>query len=385
MGETSMGMYALILAGGSGTRLWPYSRTGKPKQFLAMGPDLDGSDHRSMLQETVDRILPIIPPERIFVVTGSMYVDMVAEHLPNVPDENIIVEPTGKGTAPCIGLGAMHILHRDPDAVMAVLSSDHSIKHAETLREVLLVGERIARQGHLVTIGIQPNTPATGYGYIQKGEPLPAQDGVGPDGANPGDHAGPGRDTHPAYKVKAFVEKPDAEHARAYVESGDYLWNAGMFVWRADRIMEELKAHCPGVAQPLSLLDGTIGTPDEQSSMLRAWRDIENIAIDVAVMERTAHAAVIPTDLAWSDVGDWAALADILPQDDAGNAVVGKFVGLDTRRSFVYSNNRVIATIGVEDMLIVDTHDVLLICPRRRAQDVKTMVAQLKTQNMNLV
>jgi mannose-1-phosphate guanylyltransferase len=364
-----MGLYALILAGGSGTRLWPYSRSSRPKQFLALGPGLNGGNRRSMLQETVDRILSLIPPQRIFVVTGVTYVDLVAAQLPDVPDENIIVEPAGKGTGPCIGLGAMHILRRDPEAVMAVLSSDHSIQRPDVLRQVLGVAEHVARQGYLVTIGIHPSEPVTGYGYIHKGELLDTQ----PSG------------DYPVYRVQAFVEKPDAEHARAYVDSGSYFWNAGMFVWRADRILAELRAYCPGVARPLTLLDGAIGTPAEQSAMLRAWRDMENIAIDVAVMERTERAAVIPADLAWSDVGDWAALADMLPQDAAGNAVVGRFVGLDTRRSLVYSDNRVIATIGVEDMMIIDTHDVLLICPRSRAQDVKTMVAQLKSQHLNLV
>lgn len=366
----SMKMYALILAGGSGTRLWPYSRTGKPKQFLSMGPGLGGNGRRSMLQETVDRILPIIPPERIFVVTGVLYADLVAEHLPDVPDENIIVEPSGKGTAPCIGLGALHILRRDPDAVMAVLSSDHLIQRPETLRDVLVTGACLAQQGHLVTIGIQPAGPATGYGYIQKGERLAPTSGAR---------------EHPAYRVRAFVEKPDEAHARAYVESGNYFWNAGMFVWRADDILAELAAHCPGVAQPLKLIEPAIGAAGEHSAMMRAWRDMENIAIDVAVMERTSRAAVIPADLAWSDVGDWDALAEMLPQDAAGNAVIGKFVGLDTRRSLVYSNARVVATIGVEDMLIVDTQDVLLICPRNRAQDVKAMVAQLKAQHVHLV
>ena len=362
-----MTMYALILAGGSGTRLWPYSRSGRHKQFLALGPRTPDGVQRSMLQQTVDRILPIIPPEHIFVVTGMVYAEMVAEHLPNVPDENIIVEPSGKGTAPCIGLGALHILNHDPDAVMAVLSSDHIVQRADRLRDVLTVGEYAAEKGHLVTIGIHPSSPATGYGYIKRGDLLYEEGG------------------YSAYRVAAFVEKPDEQRARDYVRNGDHYWNAGMFVWRADRILAELEAHAPGVAVPLRQIKGAIGTEAEQSALMRAWSEVESIAIDVAVMERTDDAAVIPADLAWSDVGDWAALADILPRDGAGNAIVGNFVGLDTTNSLVYSDGRVVATIGLQDMLIVDTPDVLLICPRSRAQDVKAMVSRLKSNHGQLV
>ncbi len=362
-------MYALILAGGSGTRLWPYSRSSKPKQFLALNPSTAGAEPRSMLQETVDRILPLIPPSNVFIATGSLYAQMTAEQLPDVPAENIIVEPSGKGTAPCIGLGALHMLRRDPNAVMAVLSSDHIILRADRLREVLSIGARAADQGSLVTIGIQPAGPATGYGYIEKGEQLQAA----------------WRGDYQVFKVRQFVEKPDEERARAYVDSGDYYWNAGMFIWRAAVVLNELEAHCPGVGTPLKPIGAAIGTPSEESALLRNWADMENIAIDVAVMERTAHAAVIPADLEWSDVGDWSALADILPHDADGNAVVGKFVGLDTHNTLVFGGERTIATIGAQDLLIVDTPDALLICPRHRAQEVKAIVMRLKAQGSRLL
>jgi mannose-1-phosphate guanylyltransferase len=354
-------MYGLILAGGSGTRLWPHSRSARPKQFLPLGGG------RTMLQETVDRTLPIIPHERVFVATGPAYAELVRAQLPELPPENILVEPSGRGTAPCIGRAALHLRQRDPDAVMAVLSADHRIERAEEFCQALLVGRMMAQQGHLVTLGIQPTAPSTGYGYIRRGGLL-FQEG-----------------SHSVYRVDGFVEKPNVERAYAYVSSGEYFWNAGMFVWRADRILQELALHRPALAQALALIGAAIGSPEQQRVLEHVWADVENVAIDVAVMEQTEYAAVIPADLGWSDVGDWASLADTLPKDGHGNAVVGKYVGVDTRNSLIYGNGRIVATIGVEELVIVDTHDVVLICPRSRVQDVKAMVAMVREQHGHLL
>ena len=354
-------MYALILAGGSGTRLWPYSRSGRPKQFLS----LDG--RTTMLQATVNRTLSIIPPERVYVATGAAYAGLVAEQLPEVPRANILVEPSGRGTAPCIGLAALHLLRRDPNAVMAVLSADHQIEDADSLCAALSAGGRIAQQGYLVTLGITPSEPSTGYGYIERGRLL-AEEG-----------------TQRVFQVQAFAEKPNLERAEAYVASGNYFWNAGMFVWRADRILEELAAHRPAVAEPLARIDAAIGTPAQQQVLHTVWPRIENVAIDIAVMEQTADAVVIPAAFGWSDVGDWAALSDTLSHDESGNVVVGTNVSIDTRNSLIYGNGRLITTIGVQDLLIVDTADALLICSREHAQEVKTLVAQLRQQHTHIL
>ncbi len=353
-------MYALIMAGGSGTRLWPHSRSGRPKQFLRLNGEV------TMLQETVRRVLPLIPYERVYVVTGAAYADLVREQLPELPQANLLLEPSGRGTAPAIGLGALHIRRRDPGAVMAVLSADHGIERPALFRQQLAVGAAMAEQGFLVTLGIKPSGPATSYGYIECGDLVYADDG------------------QQAFQVKRFVEKPDQTRAEAYIASGAFFWNAGMFVWSAERILRELARFEPALSQGLSVIDDHLSTHNAQAVLEHVWPDMPNIAIDVAVMERTERAVVIPADIGWSDVGDWAALAEILPQDGAGNAVVGNALSIDTRNTLIYGNGRLVATIGVEDLVIVDTHDVLLICPRARAQDVKAMVAEIRRQHGNL-
>jgi mannose-1-phosphate guanylyltransferase len=354
-------MYALILAGGRGTRLWPYSRSRQPKQFLRLAGE------RTLLQATVERVRPIVSPDHIYVATSEAYADMVAEQLPEIPRQNMLLEEVGRGTAPCIGLAALRMRRRDPDAVMAVLSADHQIAQADRLRAALTCGTELARQGHFVTLGVQPNGPSTAYGYIRHGALLGRTDQLD------------------AYHVAAFAEKPDERRARAYVESGEYLWNAGIFVWRADRILDELAQHQPELSEALLEIDAASGLPERRAAAQATWAGLEETAIDVAVMERTDRAVVIPCDLGWSDIGDWAALADTLPVDEFGNAVVGTHINLNTYDSLIYGGRRVVATIGVNELVVVDMDDVLLVCSRDRAQDVKAIVAQLQDQHEGLL
>jgi mannose-1-phosphate guanylyltransferase len=344
-------MYALIMAGGSGTRLWPLSRQHRPKQFLQVG------GARSLLQATVDRILPLVPPKRVLVVTGAAYAGLVREQLPELPSENVLLEPFGRSTGPCVGLGALYIARRDPEAVMAVLSADHRIEREETLRAALALGARVAREGRIVALGMPPDAPHPGYGYIRVGAPLAEEGGL------------------EARAIDVFVEKPGQARAAQLLAEGGWLWNAGMFVMRADALLEELAAHQPALHAALESIAPALGTPEEGDAIAHAWEAMPTLAIDVAVMERTRRGAVIPVELGRGDVGDWASLAATLTADAQGNRVVGQHVGIDTTGCVVYGGERLIATVGLSDLVIVDAGDVLLVCPRDRAQEVKQLVA----------
>ncbi|MGA9348732.1 MAG: mannose-1-phosphate guanylyltransferase [Anaerolineae bacterium] len=347
-------MYALIMAGGSGTRLWPCSRETCPKQLLGL------LSERTMLQEAYQRITPLIPSNRIFVVTSEAYTDVVRQQIPQVPAANIIGELEGHGTAPCIGLSALHLKLRDPEAVMAVLTADHYIEKADELRRALEAAAQLAEEGHLVTMGIQPNRPATGYGYIQRGERLAQVSG------------------HDVYRVEKFTEKPDLTTTQVFIDSGRYYWNSGMFIWKVSTILREFKRLMPQLYAQLMEIDAALGTAEEQAVLERVWAEVENETIDYGIMERAEDVAVIPVDIGWSDVGSWVTLFELLPADGEGNVVVGQHVGLDTTGCLIHGSRRLVTTIGLEDMVVVDTEDALLVCPRERAQEVRDLVEKLK-------
>lgn len=347
-------MYALIMAGGGGTRLWPASRETRPKQLLGL------LSERTMLQEACQRIEPLVPDEKIFVVTGESYTDEVRRQIPQVPADNVIGELEGHGTAPCIGLSALYLRRLDPEGVMAVLTADHYIEKADELRRALKAAAQVAEEGHLVTLGIQPNHPATGYGYIERGQQLAQVSG------------------HDVYWVRKFTEKPDPAMAQAFVESGQYYWNSGMFIWKVSTILREFEKLMPQLYAKLMEIDAALGTAEERAVLERVWPQVENETIDYGIMERAEDVAVIPVDIGWSDVGSWATLLDLLPADGEGNVVVGQHMGLDTRDCLIHGSRRLVATIGLEDMIIVDTEDALLVCPKKRAQEVRALVDRLK-------
>jgi len=352
-----MPFYALIMAGGTGTRLWPRSRRDRPKQLL------DIVSERTMLQETHERIRPLIPDEQIFVVTNDGYVDIVRQQLPALPEGNIIGEPEGHGTAPCIGLAALHLRRLDPSGVMAVLPADHLIRKEAVFRRVLQAAVQVAEGGHLVTLGIQPTHPETGYGYIQRGDLLRR---VG---------------EYDAYRVQRFTEKPDRDQAEAFLDSGGYYWNSGMFVWRVSAILREIERLMPELYAQLMEIDSALGTPQERAVLERVWATVEDQTIDFGIMERAEDVAVIPADIGWSDVGSWATLFQLLPSDENSNVVIGEHFGIETSDTLIYSPRRLIATVGVKGLVIVDTDDALLVCPRDRAQEVKALVDALRRDN----
>lgn len=361
-------MYASILAGGSGTRLWPLSTKVRPKQFLPLpGP-------RTMLQETVDRIAPLVPIDNLYVVTFDDYAGIVAEQAPALDPTHIVAEPAGRGTAASIGLAATLIAARDPHAVMGSFHADHAIADAPGFRSALGFAEEVASQGYLVTLGISPTYPETGYGYIQYGAPLAHREGLG------------------AHVVQQFVEKPKRHVAEEYLRAGNYVWNSGIFVWRVDRILEEIRRHVPVVSDVLDEI--AVAARQSQGRMtdevVRVMRSVwprlqDNVTIDVGVMERASAIAVIPISVGWNDIGSWGQVATLYPPDPAGNVIVGLSAGepggerhdiecvhTQTRDTLIYSTTgRRISTAGVEGLIIVDTPDGLLICGKEQAQLVK--------------
>ncbi|HEY0698661.1 MAG TPA: sugar phosphate nucleotidyltransferase [Micromonospora sp.] len=357
-------LFAVIPAGGSGTRLWPLSRAGHPK-FLH---PLTGTGS-SLLQATVDRLAPLTTPERTLVVTGAAHVTAVARQLTGLPEENILVEPSPRDSCAAIALAAAVIDAREPGAVMGSFAADHLIgdpaRWAETVRQAV----RGAEQGLLMTVGITPTRPETGYGYLQCGESL-------------GD--GPMR------RVEEFKEKPPAEVAEAYVRSGHYLWNASMFVWRVDVFLAELARQQPALHAGVIAIAKAWGSPEQDDVLGDIWPTLPRISVDYAVMEGAAgvgRVATVPGDFGWNDVGDFHTLGDILPADESGNVVLGGQEGqvkppVLVRDSaglvVVPHSGRLVAALGLRDLIVVDTPDAVLICPRDRAQDVKKLVDELK-------
>jgi mannose-1-phosphate guanylyltransferase len=347
--------YALIMAGGSGTRLWPLSRENRPKQSLNL---LGG---RTMFQHAVDRLGPLFPVQQVYVVTRAAHMDLLHNQVLGLLSQNLIIEPEGRGTAPAIGLAALHLYRHDPEAVMAVLTVDHYIVDTERFLKVLSAAEQIAQQGRLVTLGIQPTSPATGYGYIERGQSL----------GKAGDF--------PYYRVSRFIEKPDLENATRMAQSGQYSWNSGMFIWQVKRIMEEFERQMPTFYSQLMEIGAVSGTKDYQEVVQRVWPQVVKQTIDYGVMEGARDVVVIPVEMGWSDIGSWSSLVGLLPVDEHGNSVVGPYLGIDTRGTLVFGEKRLIATIGVQDLVIVDTDDALLVCTKADEQRVKEMVERLKT------
>jgi mannose-1-phosphate guanylyltransferase len=354
-------LYAVIPAGGSGTRLWPLSRAGHPK-FLH---PLTGSN-ASLLQATVQRLAPLATPDRTLVVTGAAHVAAVARQLTGLPEENILVEPSPRDSCAAIALAAAVIALRDADAVMGSFAADHLIGDPErwvaTVREAI----RGAEQGMLMTVGITPTRPETGYGYLETGDEI-------------GDV--------PWRQVAEFKEKPAAEVAEAYVRSGRHLWNASMFVWRVDVFLAELARQQPALHAGVSAIAAAWGTEEQDDVLGTVWPTLPKISVDYAVMEGAATAgqvATVPGDFGWNDVGDFHTLGDVLPADSAGNVVLGVDAkpGVLLRDSsnlvVVPQSGRLVAVLGMRDLIVVDTPDAVLVCPRDRAQDVKALVDELK-------
>ena len=350
-------MKCVIRAGGVGTRLWPFSRALKPKQFHAMA----GKD--TMLQDAFSRLQPIAGAGDIYVSTGTEMVGLVRQQLPYLAADHLIVEPALRNTGPAVGLECALLEARYPGCTIASLGSDHYIGKGDEFCRLLAVAEAAVEvyPEYLFTIGIKPTRAETGYGYIHKGEVLQQID------------------DEPVYAVQAFTEKPDLARAQAYSTSGEYLWNSNMFVWRARTVLALFERFEPQIYAGLKRIMDAVGTEYEASTIAREYPQLKEIAVDNAIIEPTAQVATLEGDIAWGDIGSWAALTDVLPVDSEGNLLEGDIIALATHNTTAYGlKDKVIALVGVEDLVVVDTADALLVCRKDQAQHVKSILEHLR-------
>ncbi len=353
--------YAVIMAGGGGTRLWPVSRKEKPKQLLPL------LGKETLFQSTVARLEALFPPERILVVTVAEQAREMHEQVPAIPAENYLIEPAPRGTASVVALAASVLKKRDPQAVMVMQTADHHIRNRDLFNYLIKAALEVADKNYLVTLGITPTFPSTGYGYIQQGESLS------------GDYK------YPVYTVKRFKEKPDEVTAQQLLSSGDHSWNSGMFVWRVDTILSEIEKQMPELSQAVNEIASAWNTPERNEVVRSRWQDLKSQTIDYGIMEKAEQVAVLPAGgLGWSDVGSWDSLFEVLMPDMNGNVDnSGQHLAFDTHNTLVYSanNQRLVVTIGLDDMVVVDTDDALMICKVDQSQKVKDVVEHLKKHN----
>ena len=344
------------MAGGRGERFWPRSRKDMPKQFLCLT-----DDGKSMIQLTVERILDLVDIKDVYIATNQNYKSLVMEQLPDIPEENILCEPVGKNTAPCIGLGAVHVAKKYEDAIMMVLPSDHLIKHnkmfVKTLKDAVDIAEK---DTNLVTLGITPTYPETGYGYIKYN--------VDADMGN-------------GFAVERFVEKPNYELAREYLNSGEYLWNSGMFVWKVSSILKNINEFMPDTMKGLQHIQDSIGTEEENDVLMREFNAFKSESVDYGIMEKAKNIYIIPGAFGWDDVGSWNAVERIKKPNELGNTVTGNIITINTKNCIIEGNKKLIATVGLEDLVIVDTDDATLICDKNSTGEIKKVLENLRICN----
>jgi len=354
-------LHAVIMAGGSGTRFWPESRRRLPKQFLRF------SGEQTLIQEAAGRCAPAIPPERTWIVTNATHASETQAQLPGVPHSQILLEPCGRNTAPCIGLAAIQLLAQDPDAIMLVTPADHVIQPTAMFQQAVQQAASLVEQEPrtLVLFGVEPTYPATGFGYIQRGERLSDRE-------------------WPAFHVQSFREKPNEQTATQYCASGEYYWNCGIFIWRAQTILDALAEYTPEIYERLMRLREAIGTEGWQAALTSEFPAMPSISIDYAVLEKAAHVCVLEAPFGWDDVGSWHALARLNQADSEGNTLDGLVCATDSSGCIVRtSQDHLVATIGVKDLIIVHTPNATLVADRRDEGAIKQLIAELERRQLH--
>ncbi|MEW5768334.1 MAG: mannose-1-phosphate guanylyltransferase [bacterium] len=343
--------YAVIMAGGRGERFWPLSTEEMPKPFHKLVGD------KSLFQTTVERLSPIFPPERILPVLAREHLDIARQQLPEIPEGNYVVEPMGRDTAACIGLASISLERLDPEAIMVVLAADHYIPDEAEFRATLEAGINFLQENDvIITLGIKPDRPEIGYGYIEAGEEVTDLEGFS------------------ICKVACFVEKPNIDRAREYLSSGKYFWNSGMFLWRNSLIQGLIAKFMPEHWQRLSAIRDSFGTPEEDSTLIKEFSRIKKISIDFGVMEKAENILVILAKFKWDDVGNWAALERVMEPDENGNLLQGNVLTLDTRNCVIYSQDQLVATMGGCDLIIVQANDKIMVASKKCASELKRLV-----------
>lgn len=349
---------ALIMAGGKGERFWPRSRVNLPKQFLSLT-----DDGKTMIQLTVERISPIVALEDVYIATNKNYKELVKQQLPGLPEENILCEPIGRNTAPCIGLGAVHVAKKYEDATMIVLPSDHLIKHNDIFADTFEDACAIAEQGNnLITVGITPNYPETGYGYIKYNKEQKKGNG---------------------FTVEQFVEKPDLETAKSYLADGSYLWNSGMFTWKVSTILSCFEKYMPETYKGLMRIKDAVGTAQEDAVLEKEFPGLESQSVDYGIMEKADDIYILPGNFGWDDVGSWLAVGRIKKADENNNVINGNVVAVNTSNCVLEGSDKLIATVGLRDMVVVDTKDAILISTKENAGEIKQVLAKLRESGKN--
>lgn len=348
-------LYTIIMAGGSGTRFWPRSKKEKPKQYL----NLFGN--KSLLQTTIDRFLIISDPHNIYIVSGKSQKSILEEQTKILPKKNLIYEPVGKNTLPCIGLAAMFVEKENPDGIMIVTPSDHLIKNSELFKETIVNATELARNNNgIVTIGINPTYPSTGYGYVQTEKETGIKNGI------------------KQFKVKKFIEKPDEQKAAEYLKKGGYYWNSGMFVFRVSVFLDAVKNYTPKIFEGLKKIESKTGSPEFEGTLNSVYNTFENISIDYGVMEHANNIYLVEGNFEWNDLGSWESVYLTDEKNSEGNVLSGECIVLDSKNSYVYSDKGLVALIGLDNLIVVQDGNTTLVCNRNNAEDVKKIVNKLK-------